>query len=141
MTNRSLGLLAATAALAAFSGLHLEIAAGRALEQIPPGDARLQTGRTFAATPVNRFAKADRSERTLSSADGHTITFQHPDMPATTFAVRLWETVGATKDRPELKTTPKNQKAPKSKRVIACEGTVSVLTEVAKQLDAGRCVT
>jgi len=136
MTKRSMRFLAAAAALAALSGLHLEIAAGRALDPRAPGDARLQTGSTFAANNIDRSAKADRGQITLSSAESRTITFQHPDLGSTTVALRLWETVGAAKGRSEPKAP-----AGKPKRVVACEGVVSVLTEVAKQLDAGRCVT
>jgi hypothetical protein len=138
MTNRSLGFLAATVAFAVFGGVHLEIASGRALDRRAPDDARLQTGATFATT-VDRSTKTDRDQINLSSAEGRTITFQHPDLPSTTVALRLWETAGAAKGRPVLK----DRKAPagKPKQAVACEGVVSVLTEVAKQLEAGRCVT
>lgn len=139
MTRRSLSLLAATAALALFGGLHLEIAAGRALDRPVPDDARLQTGTAIAVTGINRSAKRDRDQVSVSSAEGRTITFQHPDLPSTTVALRLWETAGAVKSRPALK----GKKAPdeRRKQAVACEGVVSALTEVAKQLEAGRCVT
>jgi hypothetical protein len=138
MKNRSLGFLAATVAFAVFGGLHLEIASGRSLESIPPNDARLRTGTSLVAEGVNRPAKGDRGEVSLSGAEGRTITFKHPELPSTTVAVRLWETVGVVKGR----TAPKGAKdAAKPKQAVACEGVVSVLTEVAKQLDAGRCVT
>ena len=140
MTKRSLGFLAATAAFAAFGGLHLEIASGRALDRLTPDDARLRTGTALAANAVDRSVKTDRGEITLSSNEGRTITFQHPDLPSTTVALRLWETAaGTAKSRPTLK-EPK-ARADKPKRVIACEGVVSVLTDVAKNLEAGRCVT
>jgi hypothetical protein len=139
MTRRSLGFLTATAALVVFGGLHLEIASGRALDRLAPNDARLQTGTTLAATPVNRGAKSDRSEASSNTAERRTIVFQHPEVPSTTVALRLWETAGAARNRPALK----DGKAPADKRrqAVACEGMVSALTEVAKQLDPGRCVT
>ena len=137
MKGRSLGFLAATVAFAVFGGLHLEIAAGRSLENISPNDARLKTG-TSLADGINRPAKGDREEVSLSGAEGRTITFHHPDLPSTTVAVRLWEAVGVAKGR----TTPKGEKGvAKPKHAVACEGVVSALTEVAKQLEAGRCVT
>lgn len=140
MTRRSLGLLATTAALALFGGLHLEIAAGRALDRLPPDDARLQNSTTVAASGVNRLAKSDRDQVSPSPTEGRTITFRHPDLPSTTVALRLWETAGvAMKSRPALK--DKRPEADRPKHAIACEGMVSALTEVAKQLDAGRCVT
>jgi hypothetical protein len=122
-----------------FGSLHLEIAAGRTLDRLTPNDARLQTGTTVAAKAVNRGAKGDRSEVSSNTADARTIIFQHPDLQSTTVAVRLWESASAAKVRPALK----DGKAPaeKPKQAVACEGVVSVLTEVAKQLEAGRCVT
>jgi hypothetical protein len=140
MTGRSLGFLAAAAAFALFGGLHLEIASGRSLERLAPNDARLlQANTTVAAGVVNRAMKANRNDVSLSTDEGRTITFQHPDLPLTTVALRLWETVDVSKDRP----APKDKKAPanRSRQTVACEPVVSVLTEVAKQLDAGRCVT
>ena len=138
MKGRSLVFLAAMAAFAAFGGLHLEIASGRSLESIAPNDARLRTGTSLAADGINRLAKGDRAEVSLSSTEGRTITFKHPDLPSTTVAVRLWETVGLAKGR----TAPKGVKGPaKAKQAVACEGLVSALTEVAKHLDAGRCIT
>ena len=142
MTKRFLALLAVSAALVAFSGLHLEIASGRALDRLPPGDARLlQTGTRMTAATVDRTTKTDRREVAANGTadEGRTITFQHPDLPSTTVAARVWETAGAAKARPAAR----DPKAPaqKPKRMVGCEGVVSVLTEVAKHLDAGRCIT
>jgi hypothetical protein len=138
MTRRSLGFLTATVAFALFGGLHLEIASGQVRDRLAPNDARLQTGTTLAAMAINREAKGNRSEISSSAAEGRTIIFQHPDLQSTTVALRLWETAGA-KNRP----ASKNGKAPadKPRQTVACEGVVSALTEVAKQLEAGRCVT
>lgn len=138
MTRRSLGFLTATTALALFGGLHLEVASSRVLDRLAPNDARLQTGTTLAEMAINRGAKVDRSEVSSITAEGRTILFQHPDLRSTTVALRLWETAGA-KNRP----ASKNGKVPsdKPKQAVACEGVVSALTEVAKQLEAGRCVT
>lgn len=138
MTRRSLGLLATTAAFAVFGGLHFEMAAGRALDRPMPNDSRLQLGKDIAVTGINRSAKRDRGEISASATEGRTITFQNPDLPSTTVALRLWETVAA-KSRP----VPRAKKAPdaRPKQAVACEGVVSGLTEVAKHLEAGRCVT
>ena len=88
MTRRTLALLAVSAALVAFSGLHLEIASGRALDRLPPGgDARLlQAGSKMTADAVDRTAKTDRGEiaATAHADEGRTIAFQHPDLPSTT---------------------------------------------------------
>lgn len=139
MIRRSLSLLSATAALAVFGGFHLEIASGRALDAPAPNDARLQTATRLADTDVNREAKRDRAEISSTAAEGRTIVFRHPDLQSTTVAVRLWETVSAAKKTPAAKDLKPD--TAKRKPAIACEGSVSVLTEVAKQLDVARCVT
>jgi hypothetical protein len=139
MTGHSLGFLAAASAFALFGGLHLEIASGRGLDRLTPDDARVQTRTTTAAAGVNRAAKSDRNELSPSAREGRTITFQHPDLPSTTVALRLGETVGTAKGRP----APKVKQAPakRPKQAVACEGAVSALTDVAKHLEAARCVT
>jgi hypothetical protein len=139
MTRHSLGFLAAASAFALFGGLHLEIASGRGLDRLPPDDARVQTGTTIAAIGINRAAKSNRDGVLPGASEAQTITFQHPDLPSTTVALRLWDTVGAAKGRsaPNVKKTP----AERPKQAVACEGVVSALTDVAKHLEAGRCVT
>ena len=138
MKGRYLGLLGVSTVLAVTGGLHLEIAAGRGADRLAPDSARLQTATTYAAG-INRSAKRDR-EQLFSGADqGRTITFQHPDLPSTTIAVRMLETVGVVRSRPAVK--PKKAPAANSRHTVACEPVVSALTEVAKHLDAGRCVT
>jgi hypothetical protein len=144
MTRRSIGFLAATGAFVLFGGLHLEMASGRGLDRLVPDDASLRTGTTLAAAGINRTAKSNRDAIFfLGPAEGRTITFQHPGLPSTTVAVRLWEIVGAAKGRAPALKDLKEKKAPadKPKQAVACEGVVSALTEVAKQLEAGRCVT
>ncbi len=90
------------------------MATGRGLDRLLPADASLRTGTTHAAADINRGAKADREAIFLSASEGRTITFQHPDLPSTTVAVRLWEVVGAAKGRPALKDL-KDKKAPADK--------------------------
>ena len=141
MAGRSLGCLAATAAFALLGGLHLEIAAGRSIDRLAPDGARALNGSTIAATGINRSAKRARGQVSPRTADGRTITFQHPDLPSTTVAVHIRETAGATKGRPALKERDRRAPAGKPRQTVACESVVSLLTEVAKQLEAGRCVT
>jgi hypothetical protein len=140
MTNRSLGFLSTAAALISlFGGLHLQIASGRALDRFVPDDASLRTATTVAALAVNRDAKSDRGDISSNSEEGRTIVFQHPSLQSTTVALHLWETVNAVKKAP----APKHGKpaVDKNRPAIACESAVSVLTEVAKQVEVGRCVT
>ena len=141
MTSRSLAFLSATAALAVFGGLHLQVASGRALDRLAPNDARIQTSTTVAAMDVNRDGKSDRSQVSSNAAEGRTIVFQHPELQSTTVALHLWESVSAARGRPAPKDGKPAADRQKQKPTVACEGVVSVLTEVARQLDAGRCVT
>jgi len=101
----------------------------------------VQTGTTVAAMDVNREGKSDRSEISSNPAEGRTIVFQHPELQSTTVALHLWESVSAARIRPASKDGKPAAERQKQKPTVACEGVVSVLTEVAKQLDAGRCVT
>ncbi|ETR77403.1 hypothetical protein X566_07005 [Afipia sp. P52-10] len=148
MTYRSAyhltGLVAATAAIAVFGGLHFEDAAGRNLDTLSPDDARIQSGTTLAVSNINRTEKADRSQiATVGSGNERTITFQLPNLPATTIAIRVGETAGAGAANPPTPSAGSRflsgEKPPR--RIVACEGVVSALTEVAKHLQPGRCVT
>lgn len=136
----SIGLLTATAAIAVFGGLHFEDAAGSNLDTLTPNDARLQISTTLAATSINRLAKADRGEVSQNAAKGRTLTFQLPELPATTVAVRVLEAVGMTTTPPQPVAASKRP-GEKRRQTVACEGVVSALTEVAKHLEPGRCVT
>lgn len=136
----SMSLLGATAALAVFGGLHFENASGRALDPLAPDDARVQTGTTLAASSINREGKSNRSDLLANAAKGRTITFQLPELPSTTIAIRVLEAAGpATPQQPVA--SSRIVPAGERKHVVACEGVVSALTEVAKHLDPGRCVT
>lgn len=135
----SIGLLTATAAIAVFGGLHFEDAAGSNLDTLTPNDARLQISTTLAAASINRLAKADRSEISPNAAKGRTLTFQLPELPGMTVAVRVWEAVGMTSAPQPVAASKRTGE--KRRQTVACEGVVSALTEVAKHLEPGRCVT
>lgn len=137
---RSIGLLGATAALAVFGGLHFENASGRNLDSLTPDDARIQSDTITAASDINRMAKADRGVISPNAAKGRTVTFQLPELPSTTIAVRVWDVLGAaTPTQPVASNRP--APAEKRRQIVACEGVVSALTEVAKHLGPGRCIT
>jgi hypothetical protein len=82
---------------------------------------------------VNRAAKADRAPRvTTPAAPMQTISVQLRGLTETSVAVRIPMTQRDHDSTPTpLLTTS----------AAACEPVVSVLTEVAKQLQPGRCVT
>jgi hypothetical protein len=84
---------------------------------------------------INRAAKADRA--TLSpAAPGHTISVWAPDQADSSFLVRIPSPSGEAR-----RLQPSPLRAPAGKSMVACEPMVSVLTEIAKQLQPGRCVT
>jgi hypothetical protein len=90
---------------------------------------------------VNRQAKADRADAPAISLKTQTISVRVDGLSDTSVLVR----VPVAQTRKEARNTPPAPAATVSKqpvaRTVACEPVVSVLTEVAKQLQPGRCVT
>lgn len=87
---------------------------------------------------VNRAAKADRAPGvTAPAAPMQTISVQLHGLTETSVAVRIPLLRGDQNSAPEPLLTTSAPKKP----AIACEPVVSVLTEVARQLQPGRCVT
>lgn len=124
-------LFSAAAALALVGGLHLEIASGQALPpELRDGDARNAATMATVQYAVNRAAKSDRHAIAFVPADKGEITAvsNHLSTPATTVAIRI---------KSPVKLPPES----KGRQLVACEGVVSALTEVARQLQPGRCVT
>lgn len=86
-------------------------------------------------TSVNRGSKADRTAAVAGSpASTRTISLKLEAFSDTTFLVRIPAAVAnspaAAPARPAIR-----------RQMVACEPVVSVLTEVAKRLQPGRCVT
>lgn len=99
----------------------------------------------IAATPfaptVNRTAKGDR-DTTLAKLDqGQTLSFHVHGLTDTSVLLRLaGPAPKAQQDKPEsTKAIPIDTKLRKT--TVACEPPVSLLTEVARSLQPGRCVT
>jgi hypothetical protein len=89
------------------------------------------------APNVNRAAKADREavlpEATIAT---RTISIHADKVPDTSVLVRLplSHQARSTPPAPLLRSK-------ESKNAVACEPSVSVLTEIAKHLQPGRCIT
>jgi hypothetical protein len=91
---------------------------------------------TLAA--VNRGAKADRAASTAgSSAPTRTVSLKFDGFSATTFLLRVPQAGGGR----SLATPPAKPSSGARRPMAACEPVVSVLTDVVKQLQPGRCVT
>ena len=90
------------------------------------------------AAGINRAAKADRAGSAVpSDVPMQTISLKLNGLSDTSVLVRV---PVAQAVRPSS-FAPSWTKSGIAKRAVACEGVVSVLTEVAKQLEPGRCVT
>jgi hypothetical protein len=97
-----------------------------------------------AGTPeatVNRAAKADRSASVAGSgAQTRTISLRLDALADTSVLIRIPVAQARNKSSPPS-FAPAVTKSGDRKMTVACEPVVSVLTEVAKLLQPGRCVT
>jgi hypothetical protein len=106
------------------------------------GAAQLALGRDLGQPPsgtpeaaVNRAAKADRAGVVANTAQTRTISLRLDGLSDTSVLVRI-PVVREARGSSSLVT-----KSGDRKMTLACEPVVSVLTEIAKQLQPGRCVT
>ena len=89
-------------------------------------------------TGVNRTAKADRVAVVPSAIPTQTIALRFDSLADTSILVRVPVVKSEAGPRP---TPPLVTKPGLRKTTVACEPVVSVLTEVAKRLEPGRCIT
>jgi hypothetical protein len=105
------------------------------------GDLRGQQDATPAQdVTANRQAKADRADAPAISLKTQTISVRVDGLSDTSVLVR----VPVAQIRKEARNTspaPTTVSKQPVGRTVACEPVVSVLTEVAKQLQPSRCVT
>jgi hypothetical protein len=122
-----------------------QLASGRDLSEASqdrPQQDRLQSAFREPLTPggtaVNRAAKADRVAGVAGSpAQTRTIALRLEGFSDTSFLVRVPVANGA--DNTSI--GPAMIKPGNRKTMVACEPVVSVLTEIAKRLQPGRCMT
>ena len=88
---------------------------------------------------VNRTGKGDRAAIAALAGPTRTIAFRPLDLPDTSVLVRI----PLTREARETARTPLPllSRPVQSKPMVACEPVVSVLTEVARKLQPGRCLT
>jgi hypothetical protein len=104
------------------------------------GLARQSTAVAPQAEPqaaINREAKADRADAPSTGLKTRTISVSVDGLSDTSILVRV---PVARKEARNTPPAPVLTRKPVG-RTLACEPVVSVLTEVAKQLQPGRCVT
>ena len=123
-------ILAAFAITATFGAFQL--ASGHDLT------GRRQLAATEPAGEINRAAKADRAALRAATGLSETITIRNVGLEDTSVVVRVPVAQEVVRNRPA---PPAAKPGPTKKMTVACEPPVSVLTEVAKLLQPGRCVT
>jgi hypothetical protein len=134
MSRLTIGILGAIAL--SLSAGAAQLALGRDLSQLKPQVKPRQSSLDVEIS-VNRGTKADRAMKApVSAAETRTVALQLNGFSDTSFLVRVPIADGLGKPQSPPVTTPGNQR-PK----VACEPVVSMLTDVAKQLQPGRCVT
>jgi len=111
----------------------VQLASGRDLAGIPQGPL----GTPEAA--INRAAKTNRAVAVAGSAvQTQTISLRLDGLSDTSVLVRVPVAKEEVRNGPSV---PSVRKSGDRKMTVACEPVVSVLTEVAKLLQPGRCVT
>ncbi|SRR5258708_7126786 len=96
-----------------------------------------QDGSQSGASWINRGAKSDRVQSVRTPAgQSQTISVRLDRLSATSILIRL-----PAAFREEVRNRSPVLGPANRKSTVACEPVVSVLTEVAKQLQPGRCVT
>jgi hypothetical protein len=105
-----------------------------------------QLAATAPAADINRAAKADRVVLRAAPGQTETITIRSVGFDDTSVVMRVpvarAPAIQGPVVREEVRNPPASPAKPGgSKMAVACEPPVSVLTEVAKLLQPGRCVT
>jgi hypothetical protein len=114
----------------------VQLASGRDLLGIRQDSLQSPSGTPEAA--INRAAKADRiAGAAMPAAQMRTISLHLASLPDTSVVFR----VPLTQQARNGASAPSPTKSGSRKMTVACEPVVSVLTEVARQLQPGRCVT
>jgi hypothetical protein len=143
MSQLSRGIFAALAISLTCGAVQL--AAGRDLIRGPQNS--VNAPETATNVSINRAAKADRLARVAGSAvSTQTISLRLDALADTSVLVRTPAKEGGNKEARNGSPAPSSSapavtKSGSRKMAVACEPVVSVLTEVAKLLQPGRCVT
>lgn len=140
MSHITSGILGGAAMALMMSAM--QFASGSDLRATVPANATEAS--QVSTEAVNRSAKSDRSQVATAQDGGKTVSFRVHSLPDTSLLLRVTPTpVKVEKIAPALDTAAVQRafKATARKSAVACEPPVSVLTEIAKLLEPGRCVT
>jgi hypothetical protein len=133
MSHVFAGILGAAAMSVAFGAV--QFASGSSLTGEPAAIAA-----TAQSNSVNRSVKSDRSPVVARTPSERTISVNLAGLTDTSVLVRIPANVPAKKMSP-VSVAPKALASNRQPSTVACEPVVSVLTDVAKLLGPGRCVT
>jgi hypothetical protein len=134
MSRTFAGILSAIAVSLTFGAV--QFASGSDLHGLKP-----QSAPAPEAT-INRGTKTDRADLPATSPKTQTISVRVDGLSDTSILVRVPVAQATRKETRNESPAPTIAKEPvTNRRTVACEPVVSVLTEVAKQLQPGRCIT
>jgi len=137
MSQLSRGIFGAVAVSLTFGAA---LAAGRDLAEIQNPAGNSQVVNTSEA--INRAAKADRADGAVgSAASTRTISLRQDVLTDTSVLIRVLIRLPVTQEARNNVPARAVVKPQAKKVTVACEPPVSVLTEVAKRLEPGRCIT
>ncbi len=122
---------------AIFGALALSVACGAVQLAFGHDLTVIGSAATVPETGVNRAAKTDRDAVQPAQTPTRTIALRLNGLPDTSVLLRMPAAREEARNRP----APSMLKPAARKNAVACEPVVSVLTEVAKLLQPGRCVT
>ncbi|MBA7630400.1 hypothetical protein ES703_37922 [subsurface metagenome] len=117
-----------------------QLAAGEAISSANLADRFPAVGESAGATAINRTSKGDRETQAATAAATRTVLLKVESLAGTSVLVRIPVQKDA-RNLPPAQSTSKSAADKTRKMTVACEPPVSVLTEVAKLLQPGRCVT
>ena len=114
------------------------VTAGRAVGS-GQQDADLTAANPASQGGINRSAKSDRADGVRSASQpSRTISVNLDHLAATSVLIRL---PARLSDEARNRAPAQDAAREPTERKVACDPVVSVLTEVAKHLQPGRCVT
>jgi len=96
---------------------------------------------TASGTGINRAAKTDRAAAPPVRGQSETIVLRLDGLTDVSVLVRVPVAKAARNEARDRQAPPSMTRPGTRKTALACEPVVSVLTEVAKLLEPGRCVT
>ena len=117
-----------------------QLAAGEAVSSARLADRFQAVGEPAGAADINRLSKGNREAQAAPAAATRTVLLKVESLADTSVLVRIPVQKDA-RNLPPARSTSKPAGDKAKKMTVACEPPVSVLTEVAKLLQPGRCVT